>query len=129
MTGDVHGYFATVSLAAQHIDQPKLNLVAIAAKRRSAYLPNVPTFAESGFPNIVDETWYALFAPAKTPSAIVEKLRAELAAAARSPDLIGQLNKNAIEPYEGTLAQFEMDAKKTGERFSSAMKKFGIEPE
>jgi tripartite-type tricarboxylate transporter receptor subunit TctC len=129
MAGDVHGYFATVSLAAQHVAQPKLNLVAIAAKKRSAYLPNVPTFAETGYPNIVDETWYALFAPSKTPTAIVEKLRTELAAAVKSPELVAQLKNNSIEPYEGTLVQFQSDTRRTQERFAAAMKKFGIEPE
>lgn len=129
MAGDVHGYFGTVSLAAQHVAQPKLNLVAIAAEKRSEFLPNVPTFAEAGYPGIVDETWYALFAPSETPAPIVEKLRAELAAAARSPEMIAQLKKNSIEPYEGSLAQFKEHTKRTHDRFATAMKKFGIEPQ
>ncbi|MDQ8726595.1 tripartite tricarboxylate transporter substrate binding protein [Bradyrhizobium sp. LHD-71] len=129
MAGDIHGYFATVSLAAQHVDQPKLNLVAIAARKRSAYLPAVPTFAEAGYPNIVDETWYALFVSSKTPQSIVDRLRAELAIVAKSPELTVQLKKNSIEPYEGTLQEFERDASKTHEKFAASLKKFGIEPE
>lgn len=129
MSGDVHGYFATVSLAAQHVAQPKLNLVAIAAEKRSPYLPDLPTFTEQGYPGIVDQTWYALFAPAATPAPIVEKLRAELAAAASSPEMIAQLKMNSIERYEGTLAQFKQDTKQTHDRFATAMKKFGIEPQ
>jgi tripartite-type tricarboxylate transporter receptor subunit TctC len=129
MAGDVHGYFATVSLAAQHVNQPKLNLVAIAARKRSSYLPDLPTFEELGYSGIVDETWYALFAPAKTPKHIIEKLRAELAAASKAPELIEQLKKNSIEPYKGTLSQFETDAKKTHGKFVAAFKKFGIEPQ
>jgi tripartite-type tricarboxylate transporter receptor subunit TctC len=129
ITGETQGYFATVSLAAQNLDQPKVSLVAIAASQRSSFLPNVPTFAELGYPQIQDGTWYVIFTSSKVPAPIVQKLRTALASITNSPELLVQLKNNSIEPYKGTLAAFEADAKRTNDKFAASLKKFGVEPE
>lgn len=129
MRGEVHGYFASVSLAAQYVDQPKLNLVAITSTRRTAYLPNVPTFAESGYPQIVDEAFYGLLALAKTPTAIVARLRKELIEVRKSPAFIASLKKNSLEQYDGTIDEYNANVDKMTARFTRELQQLGIKPE
>ncbi len=64
---------------ATQVEAGKLKLLGVTGARRDAQLPNVPTFAESGLDGYEIEMWYGLFAPVKTPAAIVQALQREVA--------------------------------------------------
>lgn len=81
IAGNTHVMFETMPSALQHIKSGKVRAIAVTAAKRSEYLPGVPTVAESGVANYDAASWYGLYAPAKTPSAIVAKLNAALNAA------------------------------------------------
>jgi tripartite-type tricarboxylate transporter receptor subunit TctC len=90
-----------VSLAP-HIKSGKLRGIAVSSATRVALLPELPTFVESGFPQIQSDTWYALFAPAGTPEAIVGRLHEASVQALAQQDVIDRLKKTGYEPGSST---------------------------
>jgi tripartite-type tricarboxylate transporter receptor subunit TctC len=80
----------------------KLRPIAVAAPARLPELPNVPTFAEAGYPNFAVNAWYALYAPAGTPPPVVERLSTELGRLMKSPDVVDKLRGLAVTPAYGT---------------------------
>jgi tripartite-type tricarboxylate transporter receptor subunit TctC len=84
----------------------KLRALAVSSPVRVAALPEVPTFAESGFPGVNDETWIGIFLPAGTPAAIVQKLNASVNQALQSADMRERLAALAFEPVGGTPREF-----------------------
>lgn len=87
MTGRVDFYFSPIGLAVPQINAGKLVPLAVSSARRFPALPNVPTSTEAGFANSAYEVWIALFAPAKTPKAIVDRLHEETVKALNSPEI------------------------------------------
>jgi len=69
----------------------KLRTLAVTSARRSALAPDLPTVAESGFPGYEIGSWFAIYAPAGTPRAIVNKLHHAIAGALASPEVKQQL--------------------------------------
>jgi tripartite-type tricarboxylate transporter receptor subunit TctC len=84
----------------------KLRALAVSSPARVAALPEVPTFAESGFPGVNDETWIGIFLPAGTPAAVVQKLNESVNQALQSADMRERLAALAFEPVGGTPREF-----------------------
>ena len=72
--GHVEMYFSTPSAVLPHIEAGKLRALAVTSKNRLDELPDVPTFVESGYPDLHITAWFGIFAPAGTPDAVVSKL-------------------------------------------------------
>src|SRR3954454_14964984 len=83
----------------------KLNMLGIASRHRSKLMPDTPTIAEMGLPGYEGILWIAMMAPAGTPKAIVDKLAAASAKAARAPDIVERLERDGVEPVGGTPSQ------------------------
>jgi len=84
----------------------KLRPLAVAAKERSPFAPDVPTFAELGMPAMVVTGWIGLAAPAGTPEPVLEKLNAELNKALQEPEVREKLRTLAFHGVGGTRAEF-----------------------
>jgi tripartite-type tricarboxylate transporter receptor subunit TctC len=69
-----------------HIKSGKVKPIAISSAKRSPLLPDVPTFAEAGLPQIESYAWYGMFAPAKTPKAVIDKINAEAIKVMKGPE-------------------------------------------
>jgi tripartite-type tricarboxylate transporter receptor subunit TctC len=82
----------------------KLRVLATSGWARSKALPDVATFREQGFPNIVGSGWFALYAPAKTPTAEINRVNAALNKALLLPEVIDKLASYAMEPGSGSPA-------------------------
>src|SRR5215471_17987440 len=82
--GQIQVMFTTVASAASLIEGGQLRALAVTSAKRSPAFPDVPTVAEAGVPGYSAESWYGLFAPAKTPSEIIECLNKSAAAAAKA---------------------------------------------
>ena len=80
LAGRVDLTFATLPGVISTIDSGALRAMAVASARRAARLPNVPTLTEAGLAGVEADAWFALFAPAKTPRAIVERLYSAVSA-------------------------------------------------
>ena len=99
--GAVDSMFDNLGVSMQLVKAGKLKLVAVAAPKRVATLPDVPTIAET-LPGFSSVTWYALVAPPKTPAAIVDKINAGVNEALRDPDVQKRLADLSAEPVGGT---------------------------
>ena len=89
-----------------HVKSGKLRVVAVGTTRRLPILPDVGTVAEQGYPGFETSQWYGLNAPAKTPDAVVNRLAAESAKAARSEALEKQLEPDSAEAVGSTPKEF-----------------------
>lgn len=83
----------------------KLRALGVTSSKRSAAAPDIPTLAESGLPGFDAVSWFALFAPANTPRAIVDKLQLEVARILKTPDISKKLLEIGLEPQGGTPAE------------------------
>lgn len=104
MSGDVSGAFASVGLATPNVKAGKLVALASSGEARSAGLPDVPTFREQGYPQLVFNSWFGIVAPAKTPPEVVAKLEADIRRAMQSADGKARM-EDAGFGVTGTTAQ------------------------
>ncbi|HEY5321415.1 MAG TPA: tripartite tricarboxylate transporter substrate binding protein [Caldimonas sp.] len=102
LAGRVAAYFSVPSTAEPHIEAGKLVPLATTGLERPAFMANVPTVAESGFPGFNATNWYAFVAPAKTPAPILDRWNRELVKALNSPDVKEELLKRGLIPTPTT---------------------------
>ena len=95
-----------LSTPLPHIKSGRLRALAVSSAARVAALPEVPTFSEAGFPGVEDYTWIAVFLPAGTPPAIVQRLNEAINQALKGADMRERLDALAFEPVGGTTQQF-----------------------
>jgi tripartite-type tricarboxylate transporter receptor subunit TctC len=100
--GRVASYYSTPSTAAPHIESGKLIALATTGLTRPAFLPNIPTIAESGYPGFNATNWYAFVASSKTPAALLDRWNLEIVKVLNSPDVKEQLIKYGLTPMPGT---------------------------
>jgi tripartite-type tricarboxylate transporter receptor subunit TctC len=100
--GEIQAIFATPVSSNAQIKAGKVHAIATTGATRSAYLPDVPTVAESGYPGYEATNWYAYMAPAGTPKEIIDRLHRELVQALNAPDVRAQLEKQGVEAKPGT---------------------------
>jgi len=86
-----------VPTVLSHVRQGKLKALAIAGDKRSALLPNVPTMHELGVKGVEIDIWYALFAPASTPAAIIQKLSSDLEVSLKDPQVMDLISKQGAD--------------------------------
>jgi tripartite-type tricarboxylate transporter receptor subunit TctC len=101
VAGSVDSMFDNLGVSMQLVKAGKLKLIAVAAPKRVATLPDMPAIAET-LPGFSSVTWYALVAPPKTPAAIVDKINAGVNEALRDPDVQKRLADLSAEPVGGT---------------------------
>ena len=95
-----------LSTPLPHIKSGRLRALAVSSAARVAALPEVPSFAEAGFPGVEDYTWIGIFLLAGTPPAIVQKLNESINQALQGADMRERLDALAFEPVGGTPQQF-----------------------
>ena len=103
--GRVPVIFDTATNSMPLIRGGKVRPLAVSGNARIAELPNVPTFAEAGFPAFQFSAWYGLFAPAKTPKDIVAKLSSALGIALKQPEVLDKLHSVGVTPASGESAE------------------------
>jgi tripartite-type tricarboxylate transporter receptor subunit TctC len=106
MSGDVAGAFASVGLSMGQLKGGKMIALGVAGKARSRAMPEVPTFAEQGYPQVRFSSWYGIVAPAHTPPEIVAKLEADVRAAMRDPDNRARIETAGFTPTDTSSADF-----------------------
>jgi tripartite-type tricarboxylate transporter receptor subunit TctC len=96
-----------VSSSLAEVKRGSLKALATVSSTRIAALPDVPTVREQGFPTLEVNGWNGLFAPAKTPKEIIDRLQKEVVAALRNPDLAKRLIDLAADPVGSTPAELD----------------------
>ena len=106
MGGTVDIMFDNIVPVSPHVRSGKLKALAVTTPQRAESLPNVPTMAESGFPNFEAVAWFGLLAPAGTPAPIVERLNREVTGILKSPDVRDRLASMGATVVAGTPQEF-----------------------
>ena len=97
-----------------------------ASAERNRLLPEVPTFAELGYPKVAVSLWYGLLAPAGTPKPVVERLNREVAKALTSPDVRDKLQAQGAEPMPGTPEAFASFMQEEMAKWAPVVKQAGV---
>jgi tripartite-type tricarboxylate transporter receptor subunit TctC len=106
LAGQVQIYFDPVITAKPNIDSGKLRALAVTSSKRSAALPDVPTMAEAGLPDVVFTTWLGFLSAAGTPPAIVATLHDATVAVLHEPDMQARLAAQGLDVVGDTPAEF-----------------------
>jgi len=98
ISGETPVTFATAASVTPHINSGRLRGIAVTSGQRSAVLPQLPTIAEGGLKGYEMLNWLGLFAPAKTPGAIVDRLSREAQKIVAQPEVVKRFNTQGAEP-------------------------------
>ena len=98
IAGNVQAMFDSVPSSAASARDGRLRALAVTTKNRIAPFPDLPTIAEAGVPGYEIATWYGIWAPARTPPAIINRLQQAVAAAARNPETRARFDALGAEP-------------------------------
>ncbi len=105
-----------------HVEAGKLIPLATTGLTRPAYLPNIPTVAESGFPGFEALNWYAFVAPGKTPAPLLDRWNQEIVTVLNDPGVKEALNKHGLSPQPTTLAELTAFMKKESAQWAATIK-------
>ena len=100
--GHVQAMISALQTVAPHVQSGRLRMLAVMSARRSEAFPDVPTLKEAGLPDLEVETWYAIFAPAGTPNAIVARVNREVNELLKEADVKDVIAKQGLVPEGGT---------------------------
>lgn len=129
LAGRVDVTFDTLAGSLPFITQGSVHPLAVSTKKRSTLLPDVPTTAEAGFPDVQGGAWLALVGPAKMPPEIVAKLSTALATALKDEHLQDQLRKLGAEVDPSTAEEMTAILKRDVQRWGEIVKLTGAKIE
>jgi tripartite-type tricarboxylate transporter receptor subunit TctC len=105
--GNTQYMFPSLFTAYPQVKGGKLKALGIAGEKRSSVMPDVPTLAEQGIPNVNLSQWYAMFAPAKTPKAVIDRLNKEINAVLNDKAVEKKIEDQGAEVETGTPEQLK----------------------
>ncbi|HUQ73188.1 MAG TPA: tripartite tricarboxylate transporter substrate binding protein [Burkholderiales bacterium] len=126
IAGRIDFYFSPVGPALGHIRDGRLRALAIGGPKRSSALPDLPTTLEAGYPDSDYNFWVGLFAPAKTPREIVNRLYKETVAAVQTAEVKERLTRLGAEPLTMAPEQFDAHVKEELRTNAVLVKEAGI---
>lgn len=126
MAGRVDWFFAPLVSALPLIKDNRLKALAVGTAKRSPVLPQVPTTVEAGVPHSEYLFWVGMFAPAKTPRAVVERLHTEIGQILGSPDIKERLDKLGADRFTMEPAQFDRFIEAETQKAQQVVKAAGI---
>jgi tripartite-type tricarboxylate transporter receptor subunit TctC len=129
MAGNVEMMFEQMYAAAPGIASGKLRPIAVTAKARLAQYPQVPTFAEAGFPAVEVQNWQGVIVPRGTPPAIVARLNEAVNKALREPDMREKISAQGNEVVGGTPQEFAQLIASESEKWGKVVREARIKPE
>lgn len=127
--GQVPASFETVTVALPHIQAGKVRALAVTSAKRSAALPDTPTLQEAGVPGFDVASWQAVYAPAGTPPAVVQRLNSEIEKILAMPDVKARLDTLGLVHTANTPEQFAAFGKAEIAKWVKVVKDGKVKPE
>ncbi|HEX2826144.1 MAG TPA: tripartite tricarboxylate transporter substrate binding protein [Burkholderiales bacterium] len=126
LTGRMNVMVGGTNLLLPHVKDGKLRALATLSETRTPPAPDVPTMAEAGFPKFSIFPWVALFAPAKTPTAVIERITREAGAALDNREARAQFTKIGFDPQASTPAKLHEFVKEQKVAWASVAREIGL---
>src|SRR5215831_18183768 len=120
--GQVAAFFGDIPGLIGHVKAGKLKAIGIAAPKRHPLFPDVPTFAEQGLPGVDTNNWYALFAPAKTPPAVLAALNEAVRKTLATPSVNEKIVASGAVPAASSPAELGALLKRDTEKWGALVK-------
>jgi len=111
----------------QHVRSGKLRVLAAASAQRNRLLPEVPTFAELGYPKVAVSLWYGLLAPAGTPRPVIDRLNRETRKVLEGADIREKLLAQGAEPMPGSPEAFASFMHEESAKWAPVVKQAGVQ--
>lgn len=127
IAGHVDLAFVSASGAMSHLQAGKVKSLAVAGPQRLSGLPDVPTFAQAGFPAMVSDSWNGLLAPAGTPPAIIKKLHAAAVEALQTPEIKAKLESLGAIVIGSRPEEFRDDIQREAAQWGEQFKNIKID--
>ena len=124
--GQVNLMFDSITSALPHVKAGRLKAFAVTGAKRSRTVPELPTIAEAALPGYELNPWFAVFVPARTPKAVVERLQRELVTALDLPETVKKLDLIGAEKVGGTPAELAAHLKMETGRWARIVRERGI---
>ncbi len=124
--GEAHASLATISTVLVHVKSGRLRALGVSSAKRSVMMPDVPTIAEAGVPGYEMSPWIAVYAPANTPKAIIDRLNAESNKALKHPDVANSLTHQALDPLPSTPEEFAQRIRLDYEKYGKLIRAAGV---
>ena len=129
MGNQVDYSFQNLGAVTNYIRAGRMKAFAVTAKSRHPQLPNVPSVAEAGFPDLVVTSWQAVAAPVKTPRELVARLNQAAVKALRSPDVAERMAQIGFDVVAGTPEEFGKFMQEEVGRWTKVVQRGGITPD
>lgn len=127
--GHVATMFNSLPAVVPQVQAGRLRGLAVASPRRAKGAPDVPTFAEAGFPGVEGGSWYGVLVPARTPEAIVAKLHADISGLLKLPDIEKRMAMEGGDPIGNTPQQFAEQIRADIAKYTKVAQDAGLKPE
>lgn len=124
--GQIDGMFDNPSSAVPHIQAGKTRALGVSGSARIPALPEVPTVAEAGVAGFEVVNWFGLFAPARTPPEVLERINAEIAQILKSPDVVARFAKDGVTAGGNGRAEFAAFVREETEKWGRIIRDRGI---
>jgi tripartite-type tricarboxylate transporter receptor subunit TctC len=121
--------FQNLGAVTNYIRAKRMKALAVTAKTRHPQLPDVPTVAEAGFPDLVVTSWQAVAAPAKTPREVVARLNEAAVRALRSPDIAERMKQIGFDVVASSPEEFGRFMQEEVARWTAVVQRGGIKPD
>jgi tripartite-type tricarboxylate transporter receptor subunit TctC len=122
LAGHMNMMFNSVAPIVGYIKTGKIRVLGIASLQRSPQLPDVPTIHESGVPGFEAVNWFGMFAPAKTPRAIINRVNGALVKTVKTPELQAQFIALGADPVGSTVEEFTAFVKRDMEKYEKVVR-------
>jgi len=123
LAGQIDLMFVNLPNVLPYIQSGRIRALAMASAQRASALPDVPTMAEVGIPDLVVDSWAGILAPAATPKSVIDKLSAEITRLAREESTIASLVAQGAVPLAGTSDDYSALVRFEAQRWSEVIRK------
>ncbi|MGZ8203095.1 MAG: tripartite tricarboxylate transporter substrate-binding protein, partial [Burkholderiales bacterium] len=129
MAGNVQVLIVSLPSVTGQMKSGRLRALGVTSAKRTSFMPELPTIAETGVPGYEASLWWGIVAPAKTPKPVIDRLNAEIHKAMASPEMKKLYTEFGAEPSPTTPEAFTAMVKKEIAKWSKVVKDANIKPE